>query len=152
MNLSVYSIISQMNWSVLKTSRDPIWYLLGIVLGLLCAFQASHAAPELARDFIKTFAIISGTLLGFLVTSFSILFAISDRDFVRYLKAEGKIENLTNQVALTCAALICCLVLAVFYLVTSSHYLTAIISGLIVFNLVMFARIAYKYKQIFKFI
>ncbi|WP_417511385.1 hypothetical protein [Methylophaga sp.] len=141
-----------MNWSILKISRDPIWYFLGFGLGVICGFKAFDPNPSLAIDFIKTFTIMSGTLLGFLVTSFSILFAISDREFVRALKSDGKIQNLTNQVALTCAALIACLLLSVIYLVTISQYLPSLITGIVVFSLVMFARISYKYKQIFKFI
>lgn len=60
-----------------------------------------------------TFATLSATLFGFLMTSLSILIAVSDRDFVKNLRLTGHYKLLVSQLFFTGGILLVTLVVSV---------------------------------------
>src|SRR5690554_3577279 len=65
--------------------------LVSLALSVYAAFVA-HGALDAYQDVrltATTFATLSATLFGFLMTSLSILIAISDREFIRNLRLTG---------------------------------------------------------------
>lgn len=153
MNLSTYLIEDRTIWRSMSFSRDPFWYIVASIISILFALL-SYKAADIGNATIiaRTMTVLSGTLLGFLITSLSILLAISDRKFIQSIRKSGHINNLVNQVFLVALILILSIAMSIFSLISTYNALTPITVGLTIFALVVFCRIGYKYKQIFYFL
>jgi hypothetical protein len=137
----------------MSLNRDLSWYFIAFTLAVFSAVAANKLSNQDQINLLIDASItVSGTLLGFLIASFSILLAISNRDFIKNLRKSGKIDNLVGQTFIVCTTLLLSIVLSIAYLMISKQVLIPACVGLLVFSLVILFRIGYKYKQIFKFL
>lgn len=153
MSLLLSSKDELLSWHVMSLNRDLSWYFIAFTLAILSAVASNKLSNQDQINLLIDASItVSGTLLGFLIASFSILLAISNRDFIKNLRKSGKIDNLVGQTFIVCATLLLSIVLSITYLMISKQMLIPACVGLLVFSLVVLFRIGYKYKQIFKFL
>ena len=93
-------------------SLDALQFLLLAVIGIgLDLLVPDWDTATLSRR-LATLASLSGTLLGFTVTSMSITMAISDRPFVVNLRKTGHYKNLVDHLFHTAGILLIAMVLA----------------------------------------
>lgn len=153
MSLLLSSKDELLSWHVMSLNRDLSWYFIAFTLAVFSAVAANKLSNQDQINLLIDASItVSGTLLGFLIASFSILLAISNRDFIKNLRKSGKIDNLVGQTFIVCTTLLLSIVLSIAYLMISKQVLIPACVGLLVFSLVILFRIGYKYKQIFKFL
>lgn len=130
-------------------SRDGLWYLVA-GFSSLCAFLSSLGLdPESFESAIKALLVTSGALFGFLITSLSILLAISNREFVIKLRASGHFKNLVDQIFFNAAVLVVSLGGGLAYLLTGLAAFGCTVSAATSFSLIIFLRIGWKYRVIF---
>jgi len=133
----------------ISPSRDPLWYFIGLGVAALCVKAGLGLDTTAAAELIKVLMITAGTLFGFLLTSLSILLAISDRDLMKGLRSSGKVNNLLSQLFLSALVLVVAIATGIAWLLTHEPYIPAIMCGIVAFSLVVFLRIGWKYKNLF---
>lgn len=70
-----------------------------ILLGVILSDKAKITDPQLIKNSGRLFsgvASVSGVIVGFLSTSLSLLFAISDRGYMRVLARSGAVSDLVS--------------------------------------------------------
>lgn len=149
MNLSMHSKDRTMSLGLTNPSRDGFWYLLGLAVSVTAGVATYGLDLTNSESLVKTLTITSGTLLGFLITSLSILLAISNNSMVKKLREAGKINNLVSQVFIVSLVFTLAIALSIIHLITFNMYFSAAVAGLVFFGLIVFCRIGYKYKLLF---
>lgn len=128
--------------------------LISVLLSLFAGYitYGSLESYEDVRLTATTFATLAATLFGFLMTSLSILIAISDRDFIKNLRLTGHYKVLVNQLFGTAGLLLLTLTVAVcgHVLSVESQQNTAIAAaaGLLLLSLFSFIVAGAKFKDV----
>ncbi|MGC3875012.1 hypothetical protein ACPF7Z_17305 [Halomonas sp. GXIMD04776] len=120
-------------------------------LGAYVTFGALDAYEDV-RLTATTFATLSATLFGFLMTSLSILVAISDRDFIKNLRLTGHYKVLVNQLFKTASFLLVTIVVSIGGHVLSDdfqkNFSISLAAGLLIISLLSFLTAGAKFKNV----
>ena len=149
MNSFAYSTTTRLRLRAISPSRDFFWYALAIALAALGSMYAFRLDAVKADMAVRALMVTGGALFGFLITSLSILLAISGREFVKRLRASGHFGNLVDQIFINALALLAGLGCGLIYLLSAHPALPPAVSASVVFALVVFLRIGWKYRVIF---
>lgn len=133
-------------------SRVAVLLSVFVAIGAGYLTYDSLKVYEDVRLTATTFATISATLFGFLMTSLSILIAISDRDFIRNLRLTGHYKVLVSQLFSTAGMLLISAILALCgHVVADEFYKNVVISSassMLVFSLFSFVLAGAKFKKV----
>lgn len=128
--------------------------LLSLVLAAAagCVTYESLGAYKDVRLTATTFATLSATLFGFLMTSLSILIAISDREFIKNLRLTGHYKALVEELFKTAGLLLLTVIVAVCGHVLSDeiqkNIAVAMSAALLLLSLLSFITAGYKFQKV----
>lgn len=132
-------------------SLDALQFLLLAVIGIgLDLLVPDWDTATLSRR-LATLASLSGTLLGFTVTSMSITMAISDRPFVVNLRKTGHYKNLVDHLFHTAGILLIAMVLALVGLFITDEWryiFPGLAVGVFVLAVLSFLSVGRKFKMV----
>ena len=147
-------VMSCVNYS---TMRMAVIYsfIIGIA-GVYAAWTAITAFPNIdLKEIGSVSAAISGTLLGFLITAFSILATILGRPLLRNMRKTGHFHILLQELLLAGIAFLIVLILAFFILFTDGEwqkYMTTFCAGSMCFALSLLSSAGNKLIKTFLFL
>jgi hypothetical protein len=136
--------------TLINPEGDSFWNGASLISGLGALYFVLALEPPLDAGLVKTSMITSGTLLGFLLTSLSVLLGLSGKKVLDGLKKSGHFENLVDHTFKTALLLALGILAGLIFLISPDAIIAYAISPAVLFvALIQFLRIGYKFKLIF---
>lgn len=129
--------------------------LVSIAAAVIVYLKGGNLPVETAHDLYVLVATLSGTLLGFVLASLSILMAVPDKRLISKMRGSGHYQQLTRELFFTSVNMFVSIVVAICCLFISSAYATLLLSAVIfcfTLSLLFFASVGCKFYLVMEFI
>lgn len=125
---------------------DEFWVFVSLFLGGLVFVWLPQVAESSRSQVVELAVMVSVTVMGFLIASFSILLAISDRDAIIKLKKSGHYQNLASHTFVTAGLFLVVVLVGFSYFLLDGHSLLKLTLGTFVVSVVNVMRVFQKFR------